>query len=41
MVPIVGMASSWLILGETLTLWQAGASVVVMVGLIVNVFAAS
>jgi O-acetylserine/cysteine efflux transporter len=40
MVPVVGMGSSWLILGETLTLSQVGASAIVLVGLVVNVFGA-
>lgn len=38
MVPIVGMASSWVLLGETLSPWQVAASIVVLLGLVVNVF---
>jgi O-acetylserine/cysteine efflux transporter len=40
MVPLVGMSSSWLLLGETLTAWQVVASAVVLIGLVVNVFGA-
>jgi O-acetylserine/cysteine efflux transporter len=38
MVPIFGMGSAWLILGERLTFTQALASAVVLAGLVVNTF---
>ena len=38
MVPIVGMGSAWLLLGERLTLLQVLASSVVLAGLVVNSF---
>jgi len=38
LVPIVGLASAWLLLGETLNLMQAGGIVLVMAGLLFNVF---
>lgn len=38
LVPIVGMSSSALILGESLSLWQTGGAFLVMAGLGVNVF---
>jgi O-acetylserine/cysteine efflux transporter len=38
LVPIVGIGSSWLILGETLTSMQVLASAVVLAGLVVNTF---
>lgn len=38
LVPIVGMSSSALILGETLSIWQVIGAVLVMTGLGINVF---
>ncbi len=38
MVPVVGLLSAWLLLGETLNLWQAIGITLVMIGLLVNVF---
>jgi O-acetylserine/cysteine efflux transporter len=38
MVPVVGLLTAWLALGETLNLWQAAGIAMVMLGLLVNVF---
>ncbi len=38
LVPIVGMSCSVLFLGESLSLWQLFGSVLVMAGLVINVF---
>lgn len=38
MVPVVGLISAWLLLGETLNGWQAVGIVLVMLGLLVNSF---
>lgn len=37
LVPIVGMSSSALLLGETLTVWQSAGALLVMAGLVVHV----
>lgn len=38
LVPVVGMSSSALFLGETISLWQAVGALMVMAGLVVHVF---
>lgn len=38
LVPVVGLISAWIILGETLNLAQSGGIILVMVGLLVNSF---
>ena len=40
MVPVVGLITAWLALGETLGLWQLVGIVLVMLGLLVNTFGA-
>ena len=38
LVPIIGMSSATLFLGEGFTFWQVVGSILVMAGLVVNVF---
>jgi O-acetylserine/cysteine efflux transporter len=38
LVPVVGMASAALLLGESLSLLQLGGAVLIMAGLYINVF---
>jgi len=38
MVPVIGLLTAWLALGETLNLWQAAGIALVMLGLLINVF---
>ncbi len=38
LVPVVGMSSSALLLGESLSIWQMAGAVLVMAGLVINVF---
>ncbi|AKJ42333.1 EamA family transporter [Pragia fontium] len=40
LVPIVGLATAWIILGETLSIAQTSGAVLVMVGLLINIFGA-
>lgn len=40
LVPIVGMTTAWLVLNETLSLSQIVGAVMVMIGLLINVFGA-
>ncbi|MDR3441262.1 EamA family transporter [Telmatospirillum sp.] len=40
MVPLVGLSSAWLILGEALSIRQVAGAVLVLAGLLVNVFGA-
>lgn len=38
LVPVIGMSSSALLLGETISFWQAVGAILVMAGLVVHVF---
>jgi len=38
MVPVVGLSSAWLILGEALNSLQIAGALIVMSGLLINVF---
>lgn len=38
MVPVVGIASAWIVLGEALSVWQVLGSAVIVAGLLINMF---
>lgn len=38
LVPVIGIASAWIVLGEALSVWQVLGSAVIVAGLLVNMF---
>ena len=38
MVPVIGLTAAWLLLGEALSARQIGGALVIMLGLLINVF---